>query len=170
MSDEEYEYDYGSDASYDYGSDNGGEDMENESANELIEIENCFYGSFLLFVLIGIFKVSLERMFPCTEGDDLKSENPLKALENFQRVVELETSRGDQVKWLVSNVLCILFSLCIFFFAFRRFKALQNLVVINYTLGNYQGMVDCYRNMLEYISAGMTDHTLMLSLHSLHLH
>ena len=55
MSDEEYEYDYGSDASYDYGSDNGGENMEDESANELIEIENCFYGSFL-FVLNGNIK------------------------------------------------------------------------------------------------------------------
>lgn len=44
MSDEEYEYDYGSDAEYDYGSDQEGA-MEGEEGNdELIEIENLFYG------------------------------------------------------------------------------------------------------------------------------
>jgi hypothetical protein len=41
MSDEEYEYEYGSDAEYNYGSDGGdGADPENEIA---IEIENSFY-------------------------------------------------------------------------------------------------------------------------------
>lgn len=45
MSDDEYEYDYGSDAEEEnYGSD-GGEDGENNGATEeLIEIENAFYG------------------------------------------------------------------------------------------------------------------------------
>jgi hypothetical protein len=43
MSDEEYEYDYGSDAEYDYGSDQGGEE-QNEGNDDLIEIENSFYG------------------------------------------------------------------------------------------------------------------------------
>jgi hypothetical protein len=45
MSDEEYEYDYGSDAEYDYGSDQGGEE-QNEGNDDLIEIENSFYGDF----------------------------------------------------------------------------------------------------------------------------
>lgn len=39
--DEEYEYDYGSDADYDYGSD---ADQENLQSDELIEIENLYYG------------------------------------------------------------------------------------------------------------------------------
>jgi hypothetical protein len=44
MSDEEYEYDYGSDdGDYDYGSDGGG-DGGDTVADELIEIENAFYG------------------------------------------------------------------------------------------------------------------------------
>lgn len=44
MSDEEYEYDYGSDGEYDYGSDQG-EDNNEEGGNDvLIEIENSFYG------------------------------------------------------------------------------------------------------------------------------
>jgi hypothetical protein len=38
-----------------------------------------------------------------TEGDDYKNENPLKAIENFERVVELESGRGDQVKWCVKS-------------------------------------------------------------------
>ena len=42
QSDEEYEYDYGSDAEYDYGSD---QEMNEDNGNsELIEIENAFYG------------------------------------------------------------------------------------------------------------------------------
>ena len=44
--DEEYEYDYGSDAEYDYGSDGGVEDQEDGGADDgLIEIENSFYGN-----------------------------------------------------------------------------------------------------------------------------
>lgn len=43
--DEEYEYDYGSDGDYDYGSDGGNEDEDKDNGNdELIEIENSFYG------------------------------------------------------------------------------------------------------------------------------
>jgi hypothetical protein len=46
MSDEEYEYDYGSDGEYDYGSDQG-EKNEDEGGNDvLIEIENSFYGEY----------------------------------------------------------------------------------------------------------------------------
>jgi hypothetical protein len=43
MSDEEYEYDYGSDGDYDYGSDQGDKNEE-EGSDVLIEIENSFYG------------------------------------------------------------------------------------------------------------------------------
>ena len=43
--DEEYEYDYGSDGDYDYGSDGGNDEEDKEDGNdELIEIENSFYG------------------------------------------------------------------------------------------------------------------------------
>lgn len=33
------------------------------------------------------------------EGDDLRNENPRKAIEMFEKVVELETKLGDIVKW-----------------------------------------------------------------------
>ena len=33
------------------------------------------------------------------EGDDLKTEDPLKAIEMFEKVVDLEEKRGDVVKW-----------------------------------------------------------------------
>jgi hypothetical protein len=55
MSDEEYEYDYGSDAEYNYGSENGSENGDGD--DELIEIENAYY-----------------------EGDDLKNKNPTEAI------------------------------------------------------------------------------------------
>lgn len=47
MSDDEYEYDYGSDGDYDYGSDQGDE-QQDEGNDELIEIENSFYGELLI--------------------------------------------------------------------------------------------------------------------------
>lgn len=56
MSDEEYDYDYGSDAEYNYGSDNGSQGGDGD--DELIEIENAFY-----------------------EGDDLKTSNPNEAIK-----------------------------------------------------------------------------------------
>jgi hypothetical protein len=58
MSDEEYDYDYGSDAeAYNYGSD-GGSGAEEGSDDELIEIENSFY-----------------------EADDIRTENSKHAIE-----------------------------------------------------------------------------------------
>lgn len=57
--DEEYEYDYGSDAEYDYGSDGGNENEENEDADDgAIAIENSFYGK----LVTGSY--SLSRRFP----------------------------------------------------------------------------------------------------------
>mmetsp|Transcript_18201 Transcript_18201/g.18258 ORF Transcript_18201/g.18258 Transcript_18201/m.18258 type:complete len:453 (+) Transcript_18201:134-1492(+) len=109
MSDEEYEYDYDSDGGgYDYGSDQEGE--EGGIEDELIEIENAFY-----------------------EGDDYKSENPKKAIELFEKVVDLETARGSEVKW--------------------RFKALQNLVIIHFGLNQHKKSVDRYNDMLLYMSS-----------------
>ena len=74
MSDEEYEYDYGSDAEYDYGSDQ--ENGDNDGNNAIIEIENSFY-----------------------EGEDLKQSKPLDAIAMFEKVVELEKRHGDIIKW-----------------------------------------------------------------------
>ncbi len=50
MSDEEYEYDYGSDGSYDYGSDSGGNEEGDHVEDVLIEIENSFYGKMVMDV------------------------------------------------------------------------------------------------------------------------
>lgn len=33
------------------------------------------------------------------EGDDVKNDDPKQAIELFEKVVELETKVGDQVKW-----------------------------------------------------------------------
>jgi COP9 signalosome complex subunit 2 len=110
MSDEEYEYDYGSDNDYNYGSDDGGNEGGDDEKDELIEIENAYY-----------------------EGDDIKNENPKRAIEKFEYVVKTETARGDQVKW--------------------RFKALQSLVVLHYNTGNLDGAISCYGAMLSYLSS-----------------
>jgi COP9 signalosome complex subunit 2 len=107
MSDEEYEYDYGSDAEYDYGSD---QDNGDEVADDLVEIENSFF-----------------------EAEDIRSENQSRAIELFEKVVRLEESRGDQVKW--------------------RFKALQHLVVLYFLTRNSPLMIERYRSMLLLISS-----------------
>jgi hypothetical protein len=44
-------------------------------------------------------EIFVTKLFFDVEGDDLKSENPKKAIEMFEKVVELETNLGDQVKW-----------------------------------------------------------------------
>lgn len=113
MSDEEYEYEYGSeDEGYDYGSDQG--DMEGDDedggGNVFIEIENSFY-----------------------EGEDLKIEDPSKAIELLEKVVEMEESQGAAVKW--------------------RFKALQHLVTVYFTLSIFDKMVLSYRKMLVLMSS-----------------
>ena len=64
MSDEEYEYDYGSDAEYDYGSD---QEATNDAADEQIEIENSFF-----------------------EAEDVRNENPKHGIDLFEKVVNLE--------------------------------------------------------------------------------
>jgi hypothetical protein len=47
---EEYEYDYGSDDSYNYGSDIGNDDNDMNVSDDLIEIENAFYGIKIFFL------------------------------------------------------------------------------------------------------------------------
>ena len=66
------------DGGYDYGSDQGDgtSGMQDDVMDELIEIENAYY-----------------------EGDDLRVENPSAAIELFIKVVDMETRRGDDVKW-----------------------------------------------------------------------
>ena len=103
MSDSE-EYDYGSDEEqYNYSD----EDQNDEGEDDKIAIENAYY-----------------------EGDDLKSENPQQACELFEKVVQLEGERGDEVKW--------------------RFKALENLVVLKFKLGQYDEMSTRYAEMLTH--------------------
>lgn len=109
--DEEYEYDYGSDEdNYNYGSDQDNDNVETGGNDELIELENSYY-----------------------EGDDLKNDDPTKAIEMFEKVVEMETKQGDVVKW--------------------RFKALQHLVTIYFGQRIYDKMIKSYRSMLDYISS-----------------
>ena len=58
------------------------------SALVLRQIASCRVKLFNLFVCNGLI-----------EGDDLKREDPSKAIEMFEKVVDLETKRGDVVKW-----------------------------------------------------------------------
>lgn len=44
-------------------------------------------------------QLSLNASYCELEGEDLKTENPKKAIEMFEKVVSLEASQGDQVKW-----------------------------------------------------------------------
>mmetsp|Transcript_28988 Transcript_28988/g.89619 ORF Transcript_28988/g.89619 Transcript_28988/m.89619 type:complete len:455 (-) Transcript_28988:33-1397(-) len=105
MSDEE-EYDYGSDAEeYNYSDEDaeGGEGGDDDR----IEIENAFY-----------------------EGDDCRADDPRKACELFEKVVELEQARGDEIKW--------------------RFKALEHLVVLKFRLGDFDATLRRYEEMLAH--------------------
>lgn len=100
--DEEYEYDYGSDGEYDYGSDGGEEGEKGEGDDTLIEIENSFYGTYCAYFRASShhpYRNSLCDTGYLTEGDDLRTDNPTKAIEMFEKVVDLETKLGDQVKW-----------------------------------------------------------------------
>ena len=100
-SDEDYEYEYGSDQDF--------SDQE-EQDDDAIEIENSYY-----------------------EGDDLKTSEPAKALALFEKVVKLESERGDEVKW--------------------RFKALEQMVKLRFNLGDLSGMASAYRDMLSFMSS-----------------
>jgi len=84
----------------------GGE--EEDGDEEAIQIENTFY-----------------------EADDNKQNFPEQALEQFQRVVALETKRGTEVVW--------------------RFKALQNIVILCSRTNRFDDMANRYRELLSYM-------------------
>merc|ERR1712232_914915 len=81
---------------------------EEEGDEEAIQIENTFY-----------------------EADDNKKNFPEQALEQFERVVSLETSRGTEVVW--------------------RFKALQNIVILCARISKFDEMANRYRDLLSYM-------------------
>ena len=86
---DEFEYEYDSDEDYDYGS-----DAEDDEDDVGIEAENMYY-----------------------EAEDCQHEEPKRALELFERVVELETKHSpDKVRF--------------------KLKALERIVLIHATLGN----------------------------------
>lgn len=95
------EFEYESDGSY-----GGGE--EEDGDEEAIQIENTFY-----------------------EADDNKQNFPEQALEQFQKVVALEGSRGTEVVW--------------------RFKALQNIVILSARVGRFEDMAGRYKELLSYM-------------------
>jgi COP9 signalosome complex subunit 2 len=59
--------------------------------------------------------------------------DPRKAMELFQKVITMEKSlQSNDIKW--------------------TFKALQHLVILNCQLETYTSMIECYQNMLTYLS------------------
>ena len=94
---------------YDYDSD-AGSCSEEEQDDGAIEIENSFY-----------------------EGDDLKDEDPAKALALFEKVVRLEGERGEEVKW--------------------RFKALEHIVKLRFKTADLEAMSTAYASMLSHMGS-----------------
>jgi COP9 signalosome complex subunit 2 len=84
------------------------------------------------------------------EGDDLKSENPAKAMELLEKVVHMEKSLGVPVKWSV--FIFALMNRLIYDHSeiiFRRFKALQLLVTLYFSIQEFGKMIASYQEMLE---------------------
>ena len=90
--------------------DENGDGDGDGAIDERIELENSYY-----------------------EGDDIKGEDPHRAIELFNKVVEIETKLGENVKW--------------------RFKSLQRLVTIYFSLSQYEKMIASYRSMLDFMSS-----------------
>jgi COP9 signalosome complex subunit 2 len=67
------------------------------------------------------------------EADDLKREDPARAIELFEKVVALEAESHGDAKW--------------------TFSSLKNLVVLNCQMEQYQKMIVNYQNMLLFISS-----------------
>jgi len=84
----------------------GGE--EEDGDEEAIQIENTYY-----------------------EADDNKHNFPEQALEQFQKVVQLENAKGPEVVW--------------------RFKALQNIVILCSRINRFDEMATRYRELLSYM-------------------
>ena len=68
----------------------------------------------------------------------LKEESPAAALESFQRVLDLEAANGEGEKgeW--------------------GFKALKQMIKINFRLQNYREMMVRYKQLLTYIKSAVT--------------
>mmetsp|Transcript_59970 Transcript_59970/g.111217 ORF Transcript_59970/g.111217 Transcript_59970/m.111217 type:complete len:452 (+) Transcript_59970:68-1423(+) len=81
---------------------------EEDGDEEAIQIENTYY-----------------------EADDNKQNYPEQALEQFEKVVALESSRGTEVVW--------------------RFKALQNIVILCARLGRFDDCATRYKELLSYM-------------------
>ncbi|XP_071486675.1 COP9 signalosome complex subunit 2-like [Diadema setosum] len=75
--------------------------------------------------------VDLENQYYNSKA--LKEEDPKTALESFQKVLELEDEKGD---W--------------------GFKALKQMIKINFQLGNYDEMMTKYKLLLTYIKSAVT--------------
>jgi hypothetical protein len=71
---------------------------------------------------------------------DSKIRSPLESIAGFEKVVELETEKGAEVKW--------------------RFKALHALVLLHIDQGHNGKMLERYREMLSYIAKVTSNETL----------
>lgn len=76
--------------------------------------------------------VDLENQY--YNSKSLKEDNPIEALENFQKVLELE--KGEKGDW--------------------GFKALKQMIKINFRLKNYEEMMNRYKQLLSYIKSAVT--------------
>lgn len=76
--------------------------------------------------------VDLENQYYNSKA--LKEEDPKAALESFQRVLDLEN--GDKGEW--------------------GFKALKQMIKINFRLQNYDEMMRRYKQLLTYIKSAVT--------------
>jgi len=76
--------------------------------------------------------VDLENQYYNSKA--LKEENPKAALDSFQRVLDLEN--GEKGEW--------------------GFKALKQMIKINFRLANYPEMMNRYKQLLTYIKSAVT--------------
>ncbi|XP_071964291.1 COP9 signalosome complex subunit 2 [Antedon mediterranea] len=75
--------------------------------------------------------VDLENQYYNSKA--LKEDDPRVALDSFQKVLDLEEEKGD---W--------------------GFKALKQMIKINFKLGNYEEMMGRYKQLLKYIKSAVT--------------
>lgn len=75
--------------------------------------------------------VDLENQYYNSKA--LKEDNPKGSLESFQKVLDLETEKGE---W--------------------GFKALKQMIKINFKLGHYEEMMTRYQQLLTYIKSAVT--------------
>jgi hypothetical protein len=65
----------------------------------MLLIVQFFYDTLTFTCVYYLYDNNKNNINNDKEGDDLKLEDPLKAIEMFEKVVDLETARGDVVKW-----------------------------------------------------------------------